>query len=159
MDRTKEEIATRALRLLGVCASDEPPSADQMASALAVLDGIFAELRSEAQPTWDIVTGTPPEAVVPLANWLAAELAGEYGVAAPMTRARAKLRLLAVVRPDDRAPDDGADPDADYGLGARIVYRGGDAGSGTDTDYTEIYETGAGGASDTDYVSIYEGSQ
>lgn len=138
MDRTREEAATRALRLIGVCASDEPPSADQMASALTMLDSIFAELRGEAQPTWDIVTGTPPEAFAPLANWLAAEIAGEYGVPSPMSRARSKLRLLAVVRPDDRTDCDDCDADADYGMGARVIYRG-DLNPSS-SDYVAIYE-------------------
>lgn len=106
MDRTKEEVARRALRLIGVVASDEPPTDDQMAGALMTLDGIFAELRSLAVPTWDIATGVPAEAFVPMAQWLGAELAGEYVAPSPMTRARAKLRVLAVVRPDDRVDDD-----------------------------------------------------
>lgn len=126
MDRTQDEIAARALRLLGVVAADESLTADQATSALAVLEGIWSELITETQPTWDIVTGTPPEGFVPLANWLAAELAPEYGLAPPMMRGRAKLRLLAVVRPDDRDPDEkGCNPDADYGCGARVVEIGG----------------------------------
>lgn len=102
MDRTREETALRALRLIGVAAQDEPATADQMQGALHVLESIWAEVREEAQATWDIATGTPPEGFVPLANFLAAELAPEYAVAAPMTRARAKLRLLAVIRPAER---------------------------------------------------------
>lgn len=130
-DRTREEVAERALRLIGVVASDEPPSADQMAGALAVLDSTWAETRAEAQATWDIVTGVPPAAFVPLASLLAAELAPEYAVAAPMTRARARLRLLAVIRPDDRCDDDSnIDPCADYGAGARVVVVGGQTVNG-----------------------------
>lgn len=126
MSRSQDEIAARALRLLGVVAADESLTADQASNALAVLEGIWSELITEAQPTWDIETGTPPEGFVPLANWLAAEMAPEYGVPAPMTRGRAKLRLLAVVRPDDRDPEEkGCDPDADYGCGARVVEIGG----------------------------------
>lgn len=113
MERTKDEIARRALRLIGVCAEDEPPSAAQMDTALGYLDGIFSELRDEAQPTWDIATGTPAKAFVPMANWLAAEIAGEFGVPSPMGRARAKLRVLAVVRPDDWVD---CDCTCDYGL-------------------------------------------
>lgn len=104
MDRTRNEVALRGLRLIGVVAQDEPATADQMNAALLVLESVWAELRSEAQATWDIATGVPDAAFVPLANLLSAELAGEYAVAAPMSRARAKLRLLAVIRPDDRRP-------------------------------------------------------
>lgn len=99
MDRTREETALRALRMIGVAAQDEPATADQMQSALDVLESIWAEVREEAQAVWDIATGVPQEAFVPLAHFLAAELAGEYAVVAPMTRPRAKVRLLAVIRP------------------------------------------------------------
>lgn len=99
MDRTREETALRALRLIGVVAQDEPATADQMRGALDVLESLWAELLTEAPATWGLATGIPPEAFVPLAQFLAAELAPEYGVAAPMTRARAKLRLLALIRP------------------------------------------------------------
>lgn len=115
MDHSRETVALRALRMIGVTASDEPATADQMQAAIHVLNAIFAEFRTEAIPTWDVATGTPDEAFMPLASWLAAELAGEYMAAAPMTRARAKLRLLAVVRPDDRVDDD-CSPCGDYGL-------------------------------------------
>ena len=85
MQRTRQEIATRALRMIGVTAEDEPPSADQMAAALDVLGGLWGELLAEVRPTWDIVTGTPAEGFVPLASWLAAELAAapSEAVAAP----------------------------------------------------------------------------
>lgn len=114
MDRTPQEVAQRALRLIGVCAADEPPSADQMTGALDVLSGLWAEVRAETDATWDVTTGTPAEAYVPLANFLAAELAGEYGVASPMSGARARLRLLAVIRPF--VGDDACRTRDDYGL-------------------------------------------
>ena len=98
MDRTRDETALRGLRLIGVTAADEPATADQMASALTVLDSIWAEVVSGVAADWDIATGVPAEAFVPLAHFLAAELAGEYGVTSPMTRSRARLRLLAVIR-------------------------------------------------------------
>lgn len=98
MDRTREEVAQRALRLIGVCAIDEPATADQMQEALSVLDSVWSEMLFEAQADWDIVTGVPPHGFVALSHVLAAELAAEYGVAAPMSMARAKLRLLAAIR-------------------------------------------------------------
>lgn len=117
MERTREETALRALRLIGVVASDEPGSADQMRGALDVLDSIWPEVLAEAQATWDIATGVPQEAFVPLAHLLAAELAGEYSVASPMTRARAKLRLLAAIRAREPRECCDYDPCADYGAG------------------------------------------
>lgn len=139
MDRTREEIATRALRMIGVVAADEAPTADQSQTALGVLDGIWGELLAEAQPTWDITTGTPPAGFIPMASWLAAELAPEYAMQPPMSRGRAKLRVLAVVRPDDRTEDPcDYDPASDYGMGARTIYVAG--GSGANTNYAAIYE-------------------
>ncbi|MDQ7262700.1 hypothetical protein NM680_12950 [Paracoccus sp. PS-1] len=126
MERTREETALRALRLIGVVATDEPGSADQMQGALMVLDSIWTEVRDEAQATWDIATGVPQDAFVPLANLLAAELAGEYAVPSPMSRARAKLRLLAVIRKTEPRECCDYDPCADYGAGARVVIIGGD---------------------------------
>lgn len=124
MERTRDEVALRALRLIGVVASDEPATADQSQGALDVLESIWAEVRDEAQATWDIATSVPSLAFVPLANLLAAELAGEYATVAPMTRARAKLRLLAVIRRYEPADCCDADPCADYGAGARVVIEG-----------------------------------
>lgn len=115
MERTREEVAQRALRLIAVCAADEAPTADMMVGALDVLDSVWAEAMDEARAPWDVVTGVPAAGFVPLANLLAAELSGEYGVAAPMTRARAKLRLLAVIRPAIRWNDCDTPPCADYG--------------------------------------------
>ncbi|MDT1061190.1 hypothetical protein RM190_04915 [Paracoccus sp. CPCC 101403] len=98
MEYTREETAQRALRLIGVVAADEPPTADEMAAALVVLDSIWAEAMDEARADWDIATGIPSDGFVPLAQMLGAELAGEYAVQSPMSRARAKLRLMAVIR-------------------------------------------------------------
>lgn len=113
MEKTREEVALRALRLIAVVAADEPATADAMNGALDVLDSLWAEVLAEAIAPWDIATGVPIEAFVPLANLLAAELAPEYGVAAPMSRARAKLRVLGLYRPDDgQCPREWAD---DYG--------------------------------------------
>jgi len=125
MDRTRVETAQRALRMLGVVASDEPPTDDQMQTALDILDSIWAEAMQQARATWDIATGIPPEAFVPLANWLAAELAGEYAVASPMSRGSAKLRLLAVIRTpgcDDCCDAAPCDPCADYGHCGNTIY-------------------------------------
>lgn len=114
MQKTRQEVALQALRMLGVVAADEPATDDQMAGALAVLDGIWAEVLADAPADWDIVTGTPMKSFVPLAQMLAADLAAEYGVQPPMTRARARLRLLASYRTDDR---DCYDPLVnDYGM-------------------------------------------
>lgn len=101
---TRQEVITRALRRLGVVAEDENPGPDANAQAGAVLDSIFAEVGQSVTVTWTLAT-VPDYALVPLANLLAAELAGEY----PTSEARmlaprsvAWMRLMGLVRADNR---------------------------------------------------------
>jgi hypothetical protein len=44
----------------------------------------------------------PDEAFIPLANLLAVEISPDFGGALPQSRGSALLRLLSVLRPDDR---------------------------------------------------------
>ena len=133
MDSTRDEVAQRALRLIGVCATDEPPTADQMAGALSVLDGIYEEMLTERVLSWDVATGVPAESFVPLANWLGAELAPEYGVTPPMHRARAKLRVMASVSRR------GACVDGDDCKPPALIVE-----SGADTDYVDVFNDAMG---------------
>lgn len=98
---TRIDVITRAMRRLGIVADDEVLTADQMANAGDVLDSLFVEAGREAPMPFDL-NNTPSESYAALANYLAAEMAAEYGVTAPDTPARAKLRFVASVRPDNR---------------------------------------------------------
>lgn len=86
---TASEMITRALRRIGVVASDEPATADQLASGLQSLNEIGWSFRLHGVmfdwPTIGAATEIPVGAacVGPLQQILAARLAEEYGVAGP----------------------------------------------------------------------------
>ena len=98
---TKADVVTRALRRLRVVAANRAPTADLSAETGTVLDSLFAEIGVDHAISWTLDT-TPDEALNPLADLLAAEIAPEYSKAAPMPRSRALTRFLAVINPDDR---------------------------------------------------------
>lgn len=99
--RTRLDIVTRALRRIGVAAHDETPTADQIDNAGAVYDSLLIEIDAETGTAID--GDAVDEAVfVPLANLLAVEIAPDFGVPMPTTRGAALIRLLGVLRPDDR---------------------------------------------------------
>lgn len=99
---TRADVITRALRRLGVVAKDDAPDADDEALAGEVLDALFVEVQETQAVTWAL-SAVPDEAFLPLANLLACDVAPDFSVAAPTPRAVALRRLLAVIRPDNRA--------------------------------------------------------
>lgn len=101
--KTRLDVITRALRRIGVAAHDEVPTADQIDNAGAVYDSLVLEVGQEIRAPFSGET-IPDELFVPLANLLGVDLCPDYGVPPPTTRGNAFLRVLAVLRPDDR-PD------------------------------------------------------
>lgn len=89
MARSKADLATDALRLLKVVASDENPSAADASDAEGTYDDLRSELIDKGLAYWPSTTRTTAEipAVVfrALAMILAARLAPKYGMEAPMT--------------------------------------------------------------------------
>lgn len=102
--KTKTDVILYALRWIGVVAGDSAASADEAITASDVLDGLFAELQKEALSPWSPVTGIDDAAFVPLSQWLGAEIAPSFGLGAPVSPARAKVRLMATIRSDSREP-------------------------------------------------------
>lgn len=101
--KTRKQIIERALRILGVLAYDDALTAEQEQEAGCVLDSVFAKMNADIPGvSFAPVTDVPEEAFVPLANLLAAHMAPDYGVAAPVSRARAWLDVRAVYVKDDR---------------------------------------------------------
>lgn len=98
--KTRLDVVDMAFRVLGIRAEDEGLSADQLAYAGGVLDGLFAELSFHAPVTWwpDQIEDA---AAVALARLLAADIATAYDVRAE-PRAVAYARLMAVMRGDTR---------------------------------------------------------
>lgn len=98
--KTRLDVLNRAMRRLGIKAEDEALTADQLANVGEVFDSLVDELAEEVTFTWTSAS-VPDEAFIPLANWLAAEVGPDYGVPGGSTGI-AKLRVLSVLRPDDR---------------------------------------------------------
>lgn len=112
--KTRLEIVERALRSLRVLAQDDPATAEMLAEAGGVLGSIFAEINAlRPGVPFDPRSGVPDEALVPLAQLLAAEIAPDYGEPPPVSRARAWLRVRALYVTDDRDDCD-CGPAQDY---------------------------------------------
>ena len=100
--KARIDVINRAMRRIGVKAEDETLTADQIESVGEVYDGLIAELNTEVRLPF---TGAfvPERVFLSLANLLAVEIAPDYGVPPMTTRGSAYGRVLAVLRPDDRA--------------------------------------------------------
>ena len=100
--RERLDVINRAMRRIGVKAEDEALTADQIASVGEVYDALIVELGTEVVLSFSGAT-VPNKVFIPLANLLAVEIAPDYGVPPMTTRGSAYGRVLAVLRPDDRA--------------------------------------------------------
>ena len=101
--KTNLDVIEQAFRRLGIKAEDESLSADQRAYGETTLDALAIEIAEEAPVSW-FPDNIPNKVFIPLANLLAAEIGPGYSVPAE-PRSRAMIRLLAVIRPDDRDPE------------------------------------------------------
>ena len=99
--KTRLDVLTLALRRVGAVAHDETLTADQIDIAGSVYDATLAEISADLGEYMD-GNAVPDKAFAPLANLMSADLAAYFGLAAPQSRGSAYLRLVAVLRPDDR---------------------------------------------------------
>lgn len=106
---TDLDVITTAFRLIGMGVSGQI-AGDEIAAAREIFASQSAELGTENPVPWDSES-IPQEAVVPLAMFLKSDLAPVFGMDGG-SRGRAKLRCLALVRPDTRQP--ALDVDAEY---------------------------------------------
>jgi hypothetical protein len=104
---TAADVIELAFRRLGIKAEGEDLTADQAAYADAVMRSVWAEINTTAPVGW-WPDDVPADALVPLANLLAAEIGPSYGVPSE-PRGQAMIRLLAVIRLDNRT-DKPTDP-------------------------------------------------
>lgn len=102
MTKTSLDIATRALRVISVCAVDETPTAADKTLAVNALQGIMDELVDSHGATiaWTIET-VPDALFLPLSDLVAADVASVYQMPGP-SRSRALIRVRASLLPDDR---------------------------------------------------------
>lgn len=127
MARTREQVIDLALKRLGVVAEDETASDAMAANVGDVLDTLFEEVAASKTLTWDL-TAVPNNAYNALANLLAVEVAPQYPpVQAPYPRSVAWMRLMGIIRPDDREDgrdldDDGTVDEDEADAGARALY-------------------------------------
>lgn len=127
MPKTRAEVITSALRRIGVVAEDEAASTAMETNTGEVLDTLLAEVEAAKALTWDL-TAVPDEAFIALSNLLAADAAPLYPPAqAPYSRGVAWMRLMGVIRPDDRedyrdTDDDGTISDAEADAGERARF-------------------------------------
>lgn len=112
MPKTSIDVATRALRVLGITGISRANAASDHAYAMEAMEAALAELQNthSIPATWTIET-VPDNIFIPFADLVASEVfAGGYGVNPP-NRARAIGRIRAALLPDDR--EDRRDLDED----------------------------------------------
>ena len=100
--KARIDVINRAMRRIGVKAEDETLTDDQITSVGEVYDMLISELGTEVLLPFS-GAAVPFKVFIPLANLLAVEIAPDYGVPPMTTRGSAYGRVLAVLRPDDRA--------------------------------------------------------
>jgi hypothetical protein len=112
MSKTRLDVIQKALRILGVLASDTDASADDSAYAGDSLDTLFQEIQNTqgVTITWAL-DATPDNAFLPLSRLLAVEVSDHFEVPPKESFAKAMGRLRAALISDDR--DDRADFDDD----------------------------------------------
>ena len=99
--RTREDVITKALRLIGHTAVDETPDADAAADAIDTFDGLTVQFQ-EHVPGDGFWSNIPERVYLPMAHLVAATVAPNYNLQAPMSREMAMSLIMAQLRPDDR---------------------------------------------------------
>lgn len=100
--KTRKQIIERAHRVLGVLSYDEALTAEQLRTGGEVLDSVFARINAELpNAPFAVEADVPDEAFVSLSDLLAAYIAPDYALQAPVSRARAWLSLRAIYVEND----------------------------------------------------------
>lgn len=104
MTVTRLDVVNQAYRRLGVLAQGDTLPAELFESADATLGALHDELSEIAPMVFDL-DNIPDRYLIPLGNLLAVEMGPSFNVATE-PRGRPLSRVMAMVRPDDRIPDD-----------------------------------------------------
>ena len=103
MPKTSDELATRALSILGVLQAGQAPSAEDLAVVKAVISPLVAQLGLEGITYVGDEDEIDDAVFLPLARRLALEVAPDFGLPAvdemTIQAANRPLRLLAAARP------------------------------------------------------------
>lgn len=127
MTRTSLDVASQALRRIGVLAVGDTPTADDKETAVIAMQGALDELTGSHGVTvaWTIET-VPDNVFMAFSDLIAAEVASVYSLQGP-NRSRALTRMKAVLLPDDRedyrdTDDDGTVSTEEADAGERAAY-------------------------------------
>lgn len=104
MAKAAADVIQRAHRRIRVLAGDDAPTAEMNATGRELFDSLTEELSCVAEVTWSD-TYVPDDVFVPLSYLLGVELAPEYNKPVPESRDTAWLRVMQILRPDDRDAD------------------------------------------------------
>jgi len=103
---TRNDVIAMAFNRMGMgLFAGQAPEAHEGQLADALLVSAFEECQEEALAPWSL-DDVPQEAVMPLATLLAVDLAPSFNMAPIERRGTAKLRVMALIRPDDRLYDE-----------------------------------------------------
>lgn len=83
MTHSKQDLATEAMRLLGLLEAQEVASTEDAAHIVRAYDNKFAEWQLRELAYWDAAS-IPPEVFQHVARMIADEVATAFGTAAPM---------------------------------------------------------------------------
>ena len=101
MAKTRNDLAIAALEELQVAGVDEPPSAEDLATALGVMDSVFADLAARNVTLWLIGQTIEDAQFEHLARTIASRIAPRFGrgadavVISNAADAEDKLRTIA----------------------------------------------------------------
>lgn len=98
---TRQDVIAKALRIIRVTSKDEPPIADDAEYVGGVLDSLLAEVGQDAPLPFDS-NNIPDASFMALATYLGASIAEHFSAPISESVAKAKLRFVATIRPDDR---------------------------------------------------------
>lgn len=99
---TKQDVIDMAFNRLGMGVAGDVIEGGLQVMAARFLDAHFKLVERESPAYWSNGGDIPQEALLPLADLLAVDIAPSFAMAAPVSRGRAVLNLLGVIRPDDR---------------------------------------------------------
>ncbi len=96
---SQADIATRALRELGVVASDEAPSAEDLEHAAETISGLFLTMAAEGIAIVGGSSSAVPEGyLIPLGQYFAKHLAASFGAVSDKTELIGKQAEMTLRR-------------------------------------------------------------
>lgn len=108
---TKAELRNKVLQKLGIIGAGETPSSDDQTLVEEAYDSAYVYLRSLHLVSWGSSDDIPTYAVNPVRNYVASQVANEYGKNRNVEEERQSIIELASVLANDT---DGEPTEAEY---------------------------------------------